>query len=321
MFAVRTKDQKYTVHEVNNAYEPSKHLLVSPRAFCLSPFGDNHLFIGGHDSSNKISDDMAWIFKAPLDVALGIKPGRDATPPQPVSPPDARLTKGPIYELRIYTANLGRYPHVIKRFREQTDRIFKKHGLEPVGYWLPIDRRKHKRKFVYILKHPSRYAAFKNWVNFFNDREWDKVTDKPEFQRLLSEKPVSVFMTPTDYSGTAHNPIDKAGGVYELRTYTTNKGKLGLLNERFQKHTTRLFNKHGMKNVAYWTAFDQPESDNTLIYLIHHTSREQADANWKAFLADPEWRKVARESQIDGKFLAKPPERMYLRASDFSPLK
>ena len=321
LYAVRTADQKYTVHEVNNAYVPGKAILVSPRAFCLSPFGDNHLFIGGHDSSNKISDDMAWIFKAPLDVALGVKPGRDASSPRPASPPAARLTADPVYELRIYSANLGRYPHVIKRFREHTDQLFKKHGMEPVGYWLPVDRKAHKRKFVYILKHPSRYAAFRNWVSFFNDREWDKVTDTPEFQRLLSEKPVSIFMTPNDYSATSQNPIEKAGGVYELRTYTANKGKLSKLNARFRDHTTRLFKKHGMKNVAYWTPFDKPESESTLIYLIHHASRKQADANWKAFTGDPAWQKVARESQAGGKFLAKPPERMYLKALEFSPLK
>ena len=148
-----------------------------------------------------------------------------------------------------------------------------------------------------------------------------KVLNTPEFQRLLSEKPESIFMTPTDYSAAANNPIERAGGVYELRTYTTNEGRLGALNARFRDHTTRLFKKHGMNNVAYWTPFEKPDFSNTLIYLIHHASREQADANWKAFLSDPEWQKVARESQIDGKFLSKRPERIYLKALEFSPLK
>ena len=67
--------------------------------------------------------------------------------------------------------------------------------------------------------------------------------------------------------------------------------------------------------------FDKPESANTLIYLIHHASRKQADANWQAFLDDPQWQKVARESQVDGKILAARPERIYLRALDFSPLR
>jgi hypothetical protein len=76
MYAIRTADQTYTVREVNGSYAPGKPVLVSPRTFARSPFGDNLLFVGGHDCSNVRSDDMAWIFKASLDVALG----RDGDP-------------------------------------------------------------------------------------------------------------------------------------------------------------------------------------------------------------------------------------------------
>ncbi len=322
MYAIRAADQTYTVCQVNNAYAPGKTVLVSPRTFCLSPFGDDHLFIGGHDSSSKISDDMAWIFKAPLGVALGVTAGLDAAPSRAASPPEARLVEGPVYELRIYVANEGRFRHLIKRFRNHTDRIFKKHGLQPIGYWVPTDGRAGTgRRFVYVLEHSSRYAAYKNWNSFSQDKEWKAVLDNPEFQRLLAEKPTSIFMTPNDYSASSRSAIEEAGGVYELRTYVANPGKLADLNARFRDHTTRLFNEHGIRNVAYWTPFDKPESDNTLIYLVHHASREQADANWKSFGRDPRWRKVARESQIDGKFLVKPPERIYLKAMDFSPLR
>ena len=72
MYAVRTADQTYTVHEVNGSYAPGKAVLVSPRTFARSPFGDNLLFVGGHDASGNRSDDMAWIFKASLDVVLGL---------------------------------------------------------------------------------------------------------------------------------------------------------------------------------------------------------------------------------------------------------
>ncbi len=75
MYAIRTADGKYTVNEVNGRYAPGKPVLVSPRTFALSPFGDNLLFVGGHDASSKPSDDMAWIFKASLDVVLGVSGG------------------------------------------------------------------------------------------------------------------------------------------------------------------------------------------------------------------------------------------------------
>jgi hypothetical protein len=128
-------------------------------------------------------------------------------------------------------------------------------------------------------------------------------------------------MTETNYSAAVASKIDPRGGIFELRTYVANSGKLDDLNKRFREHTTRIFNKHGIKNVGYWTPFDQPESGNTLVYLVHHASREQADANWKAFGGDPQWKQVAMESRKGGRLLAKSPERIYLKALDFSRLK
>jgi len=211
----------------------------------------------------------------------------------------------------------------VKRFREHTDRLFRKHKMESIGYWLPTDgTAKEKRRFVYILKHPSRYAAYKNWNTFTHDPEWKRgVLEQPEFQRLLSERPTSIFMMPNDYSAKAPTLSTKVGGVYELRTYTAAENKLAMLNARFANHTTKFFLKHGMSNVGYWTPFDRPESENTLIYLIQHESREKADKNWQAFSQDPNWKKIARDSQRQGKLLKRKPERLYLKPLDFSPAK
>ncbi|NQT87179.1 hypothetical protein HQ560_10470 [bacterium] len=72
LYAIRAADQTYTVNEVNGAYKPGKPVLVSPRTFAHSPFGDRTIFVGGHDANFKRSDDMAWVFKASLDVVLGL---------------------------------------------------------------------------------------------------------------------------------------------------------------------------------------------------------------------------------------------------------
>src|SRR5215470_10039985 len=71
--------------------------------------------------------------------------------------------------------------------------------------------------------------------------------------------------------------------VFELRTYTTNDGKLDALQARFRDHTTWIFQKHGITNVGYWVPEDKP---NTLIYIVSHASREAAKQNWDAFRAD-----------------------------------
>ena len=322
MYAIRRADQSYSIHEVNNAYRPGKQVLISPRTFCPSPFSNSQIYIGGHDSSFRVSDNMAWVFNAAAEVVLGRKTGLDAALPKPEPQPQKRLLQGPVYELRIYAANEHRFEHLKTRFRDHTDRLFKRHGLEPVGYWIPTEGpAKKRRRFIYILKHPSVYAAYRNWIDFSNDREWQAVLDQPTFRGLLSEKPFSIFMTETNYSAAVASKIDPRGGIFELRTYVTNSGKLDDLNKRFREHTARIFNKHGIKNVGYWTPFDQPESGNTLVYLVHHASRKQADANWKAFGGDPQWKQVAMESRKDGRLLAKPPARIYLRALDFSRLK
>ena len=88
--------------------------------------------------------------------------------------------------------------------------------------------------------------------------------------------------------------------VYELRTYTAPEGKLADLHARFRNHTLRIFQKHGMTNVVYLAPTDAPLSQNTLVYLLAHQSRDAAKASWDAFRNDPEWKKVASESQLNG---------------------
>jgi hypothetical protein len=106
--------------------------------------------------------------------------------------------------------------------------------------------------------------------------------------------------------------------VYELRVYHVNEGKLDDLLRRFRDHTVRLFEKHGMKNVAYWTPTDDPMKSRTLVYILAHANREAAVANWQAFRDDPEWQKVRDESEARGKLVEKI-DSTYLALTDFSP--
>jgi NIPSNAP len=105
--------------------------------------------------------------------------------------------------------------------------------------------------------------------------------------------------------------------VFELRIYHAAEGKLSDLLKRFHDHTTKLFEKHGLKNVAYWTPMDDPAKSNTLIYILAHPSREAAAANWKAFQADPEWIEVKEKSEANGKLVEKV-DSTYMTKTDFS---
>jgi len=106
--------------------------------------------------------------------------------------------------------------------------------------------------------------------------------------------------------------------VYELRIYHVYEGKLDDVLRRFRDHTVKLFEKHGMKNLAYWTPTDEPLKGKTLVYILVHPSREAATANWQAFRDDPEWQNVRDKSEANGKLVEKI-DSTYLTLTDFSP--
>jgi hypothetical protein len=105
-------------------------------------------------------------------------------------------------------------------------------------------------------------------------------------------------------------------GIYELRTYYAAPGKLDDLNARFRDHTMKLFSQHGMMNLGYWVPINN--TNNQLIYLLGYPDRDSARKSWKAFGSDPEWQKVVKASEANGKLVAKA-ESIYLKATDYSP--
>ena len=105
--------------------------------------------------------------------------------------------------------------------------------------------------------------------------------------------------------------------VFELRVYHAAEGKLQDLLARFRDHTDKLFAKHGLISVAYWTPLDEPDKNNTLIYILRHPSREAAAANWKAFQDDAEWKAVKAKSEEKGPLTVKI-DSTYMAYTDFS---
>jgi NIPSNAP len=105
--------------------------------------------------------------------------------------------------------------------------------------------------------------------------------------------------------------------VFELRTYTTPEGKLDQLNARFRDHTRRIFDRHDMTSIGYWTPIDTP---NTLVYILAHPSMDEAKKHWDAFRADPEWQKVKAATEAQGLTGIKVESR-YLRPTDYSAIK
>jgi hypothetical protein len=110
------------------------------------------------------------------------------------------LAHARVYELRTYTAPEGKFEALKARFRNHTIRLFLKHGMESVGYWIPQDPVKSKNTLVYLLVHPSREAAAKNWEAFRADPEWQKVVQESQANGKIVDKVESVFLDPADFS-------------------------------------------------------------------------------------------------------------------------
>ncbi len=224
-----------------------------------------------------------------------------------------------LYEMRIYTAEKGRLNDLHKRFREHTTKLFVKHGMTNVGYWVPLDN--PDEKLYYVLSYPNLAAHDAAWEAFRADTAWIGAKNRSEANGKLVSKVESIYLKTTDYS-----PLDlKSDGnrIWELRIYTTNEGMLSHLNNRFKNHTMKLFKNHGMRNIIYWTPTEEKQgAKNMLYYFLTHPSADAAKEAFRTFVEDPKWKEVAANSEkvAGGKIIAKL-ESIYLFPTDYSPIK
>jgi hypothetical protein len=224
--------------------------------------------------------------------------------------------------MRVYYAAEGKLDALNARFRDHTLKLFEKHGITNVGYWMPIDN--PERMLVYFLAYPSRDAREQSWKEFSADPDWKKAREASEANGRLVQKVETTFLHATDYSPEI-KPSAKGGRVFEMRTYTAAPGKLDALNARFRDHTVKLFEKHGMTNIGYWTPMsDQKGADNTLIYILAHASREAAKESFAAMGKDPVWTAALKESEekAGGPLTVKGGVKsVFMEATDYSPIR
>jgi len=227
------------------------------------------------------------------------------------------------FELRTYYAAPGKLDALLARFRDHTCKLFEKHGMTNVGYWIPVDN--PSNELVYVLAFPSRAARDQAFKDFGADPEWQATVKTSEAQGQLVLKISSMFLQATDFSPAIKPSAGAAPRTFELRTYTCTPGRLPNLLQRFHEHTLALFAKHGMTNIAYWTPTEKMAgAGDTLIYLLAHPSREAADAAFRACRADPEWIKVKAESEqaAGGSLTITNGVRSeFLQPTDFSPFR
>jgi hypothetical protein len=234
-------------------------------------------------------------------------------------PRDSRL-----YELRTYHAEPGKLDALLTRFRDHTCKLFEKHGMTNVGYWVPVENKDNL--LIYLLAYPDRTARDASWKGFLGDEDWKKAAAASEVNGKLVGKIDELYLTATDFSPGF--PTSVSGGadrLFELRTYTTTAGKLPNLHKRFSDHTIELFKKHGMTNGGYFKlAAGQSAADDTLIYFLAHQGAAAAEKSWATFRADPVWVAAKKASEdAAGGSLTVPDgvKSVFLKPVDFSPVK
>jgi hypothetical protein len=232
-----------------------------------------------------------------------------------------------LYELRIYTAEKGKLDALNARFRDHTLKLFEKHGMTNIGYWVPI--RNDENKLYYIIAHKDKAARDASFKAFGADPDWQKAYTESQKDGSLTTKGgiESYLLTATDYSPPVKAEKAKEDRVFELRTYTCTKGNLPALDARFRDHTLKLFEKHGMTNLPYFHLtkdLKQKNDDVTLIYLLAHKSEDAAKKSFDSFRADKDWvaAKEASEKKAGGSLTEKDGVKsVFLKATDYSPTK
>ncbi len=230
------------------------------------------------------------------------------------------------YELRVYYAAPGKLDELHARFRDHTCKLFEKHGMVNIGYWVPAEN--PENKLIYLLAYPDREARDISWKAFMADPDWKAAQKASEAKGRLVTKVEATFLQTTDYSPAVKPGVASAPRTFELRTYTASAGNLDALNARFRDHTVKLFAKHGMENFGYWTMSDKKAkgADNTLIYLLAHKSPEAAAESFKAFRADPDWvaARAASEQKAGGSLTEggmAGVKSVFMKPTDYSPTK
>jgi len=105
-----------------------------------------------------------------------------------------------VFEHRTYTTHPGRLDALLRRFRDHTTRIFAKHGMLNVGYWVPKDPPLSENTLIYILAYPSMEAREASWAAFRADPDWVEARTASELDGPINIGVESFFMDPTDFS-------------------------------------------------------------------------------------------------------------------------
>jgi hypothetical protein len=90
--------------------------------------------------------------------------------------------------------------------------------------------------------------------------------------------------------------------IYESRVYRCVPGRLPALLKRFENTTLKLWEKHAIRPVGFFTTLIG-ESNQELTYLLAWESLAERETKWTAFQTDPDWISARAKTEEDGQIV------------------
>jgi hypothetical protein len=203
-----------------------------------------------------------------------------------------------IYEWRSYEATPGKLP-ALHTHLEVAGGLFKKHQLGVLGFWTEEIGTGGQVSYMWIYDDLAERE--KKLGAFGSDAAWKRqVAEETEKEG----GPVVARVHNTMLQLTPYSPTPRlTTRLQEWRIYEAMPGKLPNLHNRFANHTLRLFEKHGIANIGYWT--EVFGTSNRLVYMLGYPSLGDREKSWVTFQADPDWQRARAESEKSGPLVAK----------------
>jgi len=136
--------------------------------------------------------------KAVVSMIAVLTLGLGFATPRPAAAAEAAA--GKVYELRIYQCHPGKLDALNARFRDHTCRLFRKHGIELVGFWVPTVGDEAADTLYYIVAFPNAEAQKKSWDEFRADPDWKAAKAASESEGPIVKQIQSKNLKATDYS-------------------------------------------------------------------------------------------------------------------------
>ncbi|MGL4632606.1 MAG: NIPSNAP family protein [Leadbetterella sp.] len=230
----------------------------------------------------------------------------------------SQLDTSKIYELRLYKCHSGKAPNLLRRFRTHTTKLFEKHGMENIAYWVNIE--KDTLDLYYIVAHKSIASKDSSWKAFVSDKEWIKVRDDSEKAGKIVKQIYSIPLRVQPEFDQVSYFNAPSPAIFEMRSYTMNPEKFNAAIQRLKNHSMEIFAEVGIKSVFYFQTIESTGKQPKLIYFLAHQSKKAAEISWQNFQNSERWQKIYAETEKDGKLIEKI-DQTYLKATDFSKIK